>query len=121
MITQANWMMFYPGVILQYQLSFIPDFTWFVIFVVTYGSVLYIIGSFIAGRIDIIPKRLYLLVSTIRALIFTTTYVLIYKNVAPGFFKSDSFTLINMGLFGVTYGFFATLGMKFGSDATTGD
>jgi len=121
LITQANYMMFFPGVILQYQLSFIPDFSWFVIFVVTYASVVYIIGSFIAGNIDIIPKKLYLLVAVMRAALFTTTYILTYKNVAPEFFKSDAFVLINLGLFGMSYGFVATLGMKFGSDATTGD
>ena len=53
-VTDAVYFSFFPGVILQQKLTFITDFSWFVIFVVTYASAMDTIGRFIASRIDIV-------------------------------------------------------------------
>jgi hypothetical protein len=38
-----------------------------------------------------------------------------------GFCQSDTFVVINLGLFALTYGQLCTVGMKFGSDESTGN
>jgi len=77
------------------------------------------IGRFTASKIDIVQKRYYLHACILRAIVFATTYLMTFKGVA--FTQSDTFVVINLGLFALTYGHLGTVGMKFGTDASTGN
>lgn len=79
------------------------------------------LGRSIASYVDIFPKKWYLLVCCIRAAIFFVTFMLIWYKVAQSFFSSDWFILFNLGLFSLSCGHIATIGMKFGSDPSTGN
>ena len=79
---------FFPGVMLEYQFTFTPNFSWFVILVVTYASVADTIGRFIAGRVDLIPKRQLLYWCCNRAVVFTVLYMLTFEGIASWFFGS---------------------------------
>jgi len=49
------------------------------------------------------------------------TYVLMYEGVWKSIFASDWFILTNLALFAASCGHFTSLGMKYGSDESTGD
>lgn len=74
-------MAFFPGVLLEYQWSFIDDFSWFVITVVTLASVSDTFGRFLAAKVDFVTKRHYLLSSIIRGVFFTTMCLLTFFGV----------------------------------------
>ena len=120
-ITFACQFAFYPGVVLKYQPSFIPDFSWFVITVVTFASVCDTLGRYIGGKVDLVPKRHHLLASLIRAAIFTALYLILWWEVPISFFNSATFVILNLALSTTSCGYLATLGMKYGSDAETKD
>jgi len=120
-LTFGVYFSFFPGVILQNELSFFNNFSWFVIFIVTYASVCDTIGRWIAGKFDFIPKPWFLVACLIRVVVFLITYLLTFEKVGESFFNSDVFVLVNLGLFAISCGYLSTIGMKFGSDETTKD
>jgi hypothetical protein len=92
-----------------------------VIFVTTYATTWDTIGRVLASKYEIVPKKWYLQACIIRALIFSTTFVLAYEGVCKTIFGSDTFILINLALFASSCGCLTSLGMKYGSDEATGD
>ena len=42
-----------------------------------------------------------------------------FENVAPEFFKSDWFIITNLTLFATSFGYWTSLGMKYGTDPLT--
>lgn len=66
---------------LEYQWSFISDFSWFVITLVTYASLSDTIGRWLAGRFDLIPKRHYFLSCIMRGAFFTVVCLLTFFGV----------------------------------------
>ena len=113
--------MFFPGVTLNYQLSFISSYTWFVIFIVSYASIMDTFGRLIAGWVDVIPKKWYLPACVLRLTLLCLSFSLTMNNVEPYIFQSDWYIILNVGLSAYTCGHFGTIGMKFGSDKETGD
>ena len=87
--------------------------------VVTYASCADTLGRWLAGRVDLIPKRHFWWSTLVRGLIFVILYMLTYDGVDPGFFGADWFVIILLGLFAATCGYWSTIGMKYGSDETT--
>ena len=122
-ISTAVQFSFYPGVMLSsdFQWSFISDYSWFVITLVTYASVADSLGRFVAGRVDIVPKKHYLLSCIIRGIIFSLLYVLTFYGVSEAFLGSTAFIMIGLLLFASTFGYWVTLGFKYGSDESTVD
>jgi len=55
----------------------------------------------------------------VRSIFFIFTYMCTDENVAPGLFKSNWFILVNLGLFATSFGYWTSIGMKFGSAAET--
>lgn len=114
---------FYPGVILepQFQFSFTSNFSWFVITVVTFYSVMDVFGRFLANIKDLISKGALFPVNILRAIFFTVLYVLTWEQVCEQFFGNQWFIIILLGLFSSTCGYLVTVGMKYGSDEESGD
>ena len=120
-LTFTVYLMFFPGVTLNYKLSFISSYTWFVIFTVSYASILDTFGRLIAGWVDVIPKKWYLPCCLLRLIVFSMTFSFTMTDTLPEVFQSDWFILTNLGLFAYSCGHFGTIGMKFGCDKSTGD
>ena len=78
-------------------------------------------GRLIAGWVDVIPKKWYLLACVIRLILLSLSWSFTMNNYAPEIFQSDWYILLNVGLSAYTCGHFATIGMKYGSDKETGD
>ena len=104
---------------LEYQFSFIPNFSWFVIVVVTYASVGDTVGRWLAGKKDLISKPSLLGVCIVRGAFFTVAYMLTFEGIWPKFFGSQTFVIVMLGLFALSCGYLATISMKYGSDAST--
>lgn len=122
-IATAVQMSFFPGVMLSpdFQWGFISDYSWFVITLVTYASLSDTIGRWVAGRADLVSKKNYLLSNIVRGIIFTIIYLLTFFDVSENFLGSTWFIMVGLLVFATTYGYFITLGFKYGSDETTGD
>lgn len=118
-LTYAVQFTFFPGVMLEYQFSFIPNFSWFVIVVVTYASVGDTIGRWLAGKKDLISKPSLLGVCIVRGAFFTVAYMLTFEGIWPRFFGSQVFVIVMLGLFSLSCGYLATIAMKYGSDSST--
>ena len=122
-ISTAVQMSFFPGVMLSpdFQWGFISDYSWFVITLVTYASLSDTLGRWLAGMADLVPKKHFLLSSVIRGVIFTVIYLLTFFDVSENFLGSTWFIMLGLLIFATTYGYWITLGFKYGSDETTGD
>lgn len=68
--------MFFPGVMFQFKYTFIDDFSWFVIVVVTYNSVGDLVGRLLAGCFDLFSKKVLLPAVIVRGIIFFVLYFL---------------------------------------------
>jgi hypothetical protein len=110
---------FFPGVMLEQQLSFIPNFSWFVITIVTFASLCDTVGRTLADYFELVSSKNFLSSVIVRSAFFILTYMLTYENVAPGLFKSDWMILTNLGLFASSFGYWTSLGMKYGSASET--
>jgi len=91
LLTFAVQFTFYPGVMLEQKWTFIPSFSWFVITLVTYASWADTVGRFIAGKIDLIPKRHFGLWCLIRGALFTMLYLLAFFGVWEKILGSSAF------------------------------
>mmetsp|Transcript_39653 Transcript_39653/g.28648 ORF Transcript_39653/g.28648 Transcript_39653/m.28648 type:complete len:116 (+) Transcript_39653:986-1333(+) len=78
------------------------------------------IGRMLAKRFELVSKKNFNKISLFR-LIFIVTYMLTFEGVAPDFFGSNAFIIINLFLFAVSCGYLSTLGMMYGSDESTVD
>ena len=120
-VTQGVQMAFFPGVMLKYQWSFISNFSWFVITLVTYASVCDTIGRYIAGWKDFVPKRYFFASALVRGVFFVVLFMLTYEEVYVTVFGSDWFIISALGIFASTAGYWTTVGMKHGCDEETKD
>ena len=111
--------MFFPGVILTQPLSFTPNFSWFVITIVTYASLCDTLGRTLADYFEVVSSKWFLTSVLVRSAVFITTYMLTFEGVAPHFFRSDWFVLTNLGLFAISFGYWTSLGMKYGTAPET--
>ena len=111
--------MFFPGVILTHPLSFIQNFSWFVITIVTFASLCDTLGRTLADYIEIVSSKWFLTSVILRSAFFVTTYMCTYAGAAPGFFRADWFVLTNLGLFATSFGYWTSLGMKYGTAPET--
>ncbi len=114
-------MAFFPGVLLEYQWSFISDFSWFVITVVTFASLADTFGRWLAAKVDFVTKRHYLLACIIRGKFFTVMCLLTFFGVYKEIFAATWFLILGLFLLASTFGYFITLGFKHGSDESTKD
>ena len=114
-------MAFFPGVMLGFQWPFIPNFSWFVITVVTYASFGDTMGRTAAKHFDFLSKETFLMTCSIRGVLFTTVYLLAFYKVATVVFGSTWFMIISLGIFAASCGYWTTIGMKYGSGRETGD
>ena len=114
-------MAFFPGVLLEYQWSFISDFSWFVITVVTYASLGDTLGRWFAAKVDFITKRHYLLACVIRGAFFTLACLLTFFGVYPELFGATWYLVVGLFFFASTFGYFITLGFRHGADESTVD
>lgn len=114
-------MAFFPGVMLKYQWSFISNFSWFVITLVTYASVCDTIGRYIAGLKDFIPKSYFPLSSIVRGMLFVTIYILMFEGTDEAVFRSDWLEIVVLGTFVGSAGYLTNVGFKYGSDESTKD
>ena len=113
-------MAFFPGVMLESQWSFIDDFSWFVIILITFASLCDTLGRWFASFINL-PKRAYLIASIIRGALFTLIYLLAFCGVWSSGLESTAFEIIALFGFASTFGYFVTIGFKHGSDESTVD
>jgi hypothetical protein len=113
--------MFFPGVILEVPLSFINSFSWFVISIVTFASLCDTLGRTCADYFDLVSSRTFLTSAILRSGLFVATYMLTYLGVAPGFFRADWFVIANLAAFATSFGYWTSLGMKYGSAKETGN
>ena len=111
---------FFPGVMFKYELSFFTSFSWFAISIVTFHSVCDTLGRHLGGVYNVIPKHLYPWACASR-IIFVFFYMCTFKGVKPSIFGSDWFIITNFALFSVSCGYLSTIGMNYGSDASTKD
>ena len=109
-------MAFFPGVMLKYQWTFIDNFSWFVITLVTYASVCDTIGRYIAGKKDLVSKRSFFVSALVRGVFFVAIFMLTYEGVYVKVFGSDWFIILALGIFASTAGYWTTIGMKYGCD-----
>ena len=109
--------LFYPGVILKYRPGFLAS-SWFVISVVTYHSFWDTVGRYLAGQYNCIPKPKFMGWCLSRVM-FVLFYMLTFEGVEPQVFGSDWFIITNLTLFSISCGYLSTLGMNYGSDAST--
>ena len=99
--------------------TFFSDFSWFVISVVTFHSIVDTLGRYIGGRCpNLVAKHRYFLACLSR-LIFVPAYLLTFYNIS--FFNSNWFIILNLFLFSISCGYLSTIGMNFGCDETTKD
>jgi len=105
---------------LESKWSFINDFSWFVITLVTFASLCDTLGRWAAQIINI-PKRIYLLASIVRGVFFTTIYVMAFCNVWSSVLGSTWFNIVALFFFASTFGHSVTIGFKHGSDESTID
>ena len=118
-ITFAIQYSFFPGIMFVNEPTFFTNFSWFVISVVTFHSVLDTIGRYIGGRFPtLVPKDRYLLACLSR-FIFVPLYLLTFYDIS--FFNSNWFIIVNLLLFSISCGYLSTIGMNFGCDETTND
>lgn len=106
---------------LEYQWSFINDFSWFVITLVTYASLADTIGRWIAGHFDLISKRHYFLSCILRGAMFTFICLLTFFGVWEEVFAATWFLVGGLFFFASSFGYWITLGFKYGTDATVID
>ena len=83
-------MAFFPGVMLESQWSFIDDFSWFVITLITFASLCDTLGRWFASFINL-PKWGYLGASIIRGALFTLIYLLAFCGVWSSGLESTAF------------------------------
>jgi hypothetical protein len=79
------------------------------------------LGRIVARQCDIIPKKWYLTAVTVRGIYFTIMYLLTWCQYDLPFLYTNWFILGNLAIFSYSVGHFATIGMKYGSDSSTGD
>ena len=103
---------------LRSYVTFFNEFKWFVACLIALNNFCDTLGRFLASLFVFPKKKWFLLVVAIR-LIFVATFTLILKEVS--FFNSNWFIILNMVLFALTNGYFATLGMAFGCDGDNED
>ena len=106
----------------KYELSFFKEysFSWFAISIVTFHSICDTIGRHLGGNSTLISKKVYPWACASR-IIFVVFYMLTFTGVKPEIFGSDWFILINFAFFSVSCGYLSTMGMNYGSDASTKD
>ena len=114
-------MAFFPGVLLEYQWSFIDDFSWFCITLISFCSFCDTVGRLIASYFDIITKGGYLWSTIIRGIFFTTVYLLNFNSVAVEFFGATWWMIVCLFFFATSFGYLVTIGFKYGGDETVGD
>jgi len=120
LVTTTVQMAFFPGVMLQSKWSFIDDFSWFVITLVTFASLCDTLGRWAVQMINL-PKRAYLVSSLIRGAFFTIVYLLAFFNVWSSFLESTTFEIISLFVLATTFGYMVTIGFKHGSDESNID
>jgi hypothetical protein len=114
---------FYPGAILKYKLSWFrpEDYSWFVIFVVTFHSLSDTLGRYL-GAMEfsrkLITKKVFPWMCLAR-LVFVYFYLLSFNGVRPEIFGADWFIVTNLFLFSISCGYLTNIGMRYGSDSTT--
>ena len=95
---------------LKYQWSFIHNFSWFVITLITYSSVCDTIGRYVAGLRDFLPKRYFLTSSLIRGIFFIAIFMMVFEGVYHTVVGSDWFMILVIGCFLSTSGYWTTIG-----------
>ena len=83
----------------------------------TYASWADTVGRFVAGKIDLIPKRHLGFWCMFRGTFFTVLYLLSFFGIDESIFRSTVFVIVLLGLFAASFGYLSTLAMKMGSDA----
>jgi hypothetical protein len=86
---------------------------------VTYASWADTVGRFVAGKIDLIPKRHLGYWCMFRGALFTVLYLLAFFGIKENIFRSTAFVIVSLGLFASSCGYLSTLAMKMGSDSET--
>ena len=106
---------------LGFQWSFIDDFSWFVITLVTFSSICDTLGRFLARIFVPIKKGGYLISSLIRGVFFSTIYLLTFYGADNAFFGATWWIILGLFWFAMTFGYWITLGFQYGADESTGD
>ena len=114
---------FYPSVLYNYQWSFIQEYSWFSITLVSVGSVCGLLGNTVGAIIGwkILPKNWFLEASIVRAVTCLTLFLFLYKNLMGGFFSTDYFLIGFLILCCTSEGFFSVLSFLYGTDESIGD
>ena len=87
--------------------------------IVTFASLCDTFGRTLADYFELVSSRNFLASVILRSAFFIFTYMCTYENVAPDFFKSDWVIITNLGLFATSFGYWTSLGMKYGSASET--
>ena len=88
---------------------------------VTYASLSDTFGRWLAGQVDLVPKRHYFISTIIRGMIFTAMWLFTFFGVYTKLFSATWYLVISLFFFASTYGYWITIGFKYGSDASVGD
>ena len=99
------------------------DYSWFVISIVTFHSLCDTLGRYLGGMetlANLVPKKSFL-TACLSRVVFVAFYMFTYLGVMPSVFGSDWFIILNLALFSISCGYLSTIGMNYGSDASTKD
>ena len=110
LFTTTVQMSFFPGVLLGFQWSFIDDYSWFVITIVTYASVSDTFGRWLACRVRLVGKPRYLASCVLRGVLFSSICLLTFFGVYPQLFAATWWLVMGMFFFASTFGHWITLG-----------
>lgn len=88
---------------------------------VTFASVSDTFGRWLAGQVDLVSKRHYFLSAIIRGMIFTAVWLFTFFAVFTKLFSATWYLVISLFFFASTYGYWITIGFKYGSDSSVGD
>ena len=104
---------------LEFMPTFFDDFSWFVISLVTYHSFWDTVGRKLGGVGDIVGKEKFFWLCISR-FIFVILYAMMLANKGKNtFWTSNWFNVTILTLISVSCGYLSTLGMNYGSDAST--
>ena len=122
LISAAGQTAFFPGIMLGIQWHFIKNYSYFVVTLVTYASVCDFGGKFLARNgSKLAPKQYFLLSCMVRTVMLSAICLLTYFGVYLTIFGADWWMVMGLFFFAGTFGFWITLGFKYGADESTGD
>ena len=108
MLSSIGHYMLFAGYFLKFEISFLPNLTWVVIFVTMTNSIFDISGRFLSGCLQCISRRTLPLYMIFRAIVLTAV-ILVPINQKEGFadqpFEYDWFKVAILPIFSMSYGY----------------